>query len=176
MITIVQTISNSIKDAVRYIKAVRYSSTDVVVPKSVLPAGIDSVPIKDMMAAYAKDESGNGVLLGYFNKSLLANEGEIRIFSIDNSGTVKAYAYCKSDGNLVLNGTADNAVRYSPLNTGLQNEVTIINSNFTAIAATITAMLAKLNPIAPTSTIPPYVPTSVTLDISSSKINTIKTP
>jgi hypothetical protein len=127
--------------------------------------GIDSNPVKDMVAIYTKTElDGNEYIIGYLNKNRLAEIGETRLFSTDSTGTLKTFVWLKSDGTMQLGGTIHNAVRYTPLNTGLQNEVALINAELVKIAAAI-------NAIAPGS----YTPALISLNISASKINEIKT-
>jgi hypothetical protein len=129
------------------------------------PYGIDSNPVKDMVAIYAKTElDGNEYIIGYLNKNRLAAIGETRLFSTDTNGTLKTFVWLKSDGTMQLGGSIHNAVRYTPLNAGLQSEVTLINAEFVKIAAALNAIIPGI-----------YVPVPVTLNISSSKINEIKT-
>jgi hypothetical protein len=127
--------------------------------------GIDSNPVKDMVAIYAKTElDGNEYIIGYLNKNRLAAIGETRLFSTDTNGALKAFIWLKSDGTMQLGGSVHNAVRYTPLNSGLQSEVSLINAELVKIAAAI-------NAIVPGS----YIPAPISLNITASKINEIKT-
>jgi hypothetical protein len=98
---------------------------------------------------------------------------------MDASGNLKAVGWLHADGTIVfnyttmtLNGTADNPVRYIPLNTALQAAITTINTNFSNIATAIATVAAAAG-LPPTP--PQYTPTAVSLDISAAKINDIKT-
>lgn len=128
------------------------------------PHGIDSNPTKGMVAIYVKTElDGNEYIIGYLNKESLAEPGETRIFSTDANGTLKAYSWHKTDGTIQFNGNADNLVRYAALNTQLQNEVTAINVELAKISAALNAIIPNI-----------YVMQAITLNISSSKINDLK--
>ena len=146
-------------------KAYRYGNIDVQTPLQASPFGLDSAPIKDMVAVYSKtDNDDTNVVIGYFNKNLLAQTGESRLFSTDAQGNLKTYIWLKNDGNIQLGGTVDNAVRYTPLNAGIQSFQTSIQAELVKIATAITAVGGA------------YVPGSLNVNISNSKIDTIKTP
>lgn len=148
----------------RLVKAYRYGSIDVQTPLQASPYGLDSAPIKDMVAVYSKtDNDDTNVVLGYFNKNLLAQEGEVRLFSTDSNGSLKTYVWVKNDGNIQLGGSADNAVRYSKLNMGLQQFKVDMQAELVKIAAGIVAGGGT------------YTPATLNIDVSASKINTIKT-
>ena len=154
---------NIIKGGKRFLKVFEFGvkTADVAAP-----FGDDSVPLVDMIAIYAKTaENGDNVVVGYLNKNQIATEGEKRIFSVNPSdGSLSFDVYLKTDGTCELGGNVDNAVRYLPLNSGLQQETLAINAELAKIAAV-------LNSIVPGS----YVVTPVTVDISQSKIEEIKT-
>jgi hypothetical protein len=149
----------------RLVKAYRYGSIDVQTPIQVSPFGLDSAPIKDMVAVYSKTDSDDtNVLLGYFNTNLLAEEGETRLFSTDAQGNVKNFIWLKKDGKMQLGGTVDHAVRYQKLQDGLDAMVSLINQNLPLIQSGIATAGGS------------YTPISVTLNISDAKIETITTP
>lgn len=128
------------------------------------PYGIDSHPIKDMVAIYAKTElDGNEYIIGYLNKDCLAAIGEMRVFSTNETGTLKAYTWYKNDGTQELNGNADNLVRWAALNTQLQNEVTAINVELTKISAALNAIIPGI-----------YTMQAITLNINTAKISDLK--
>jgi len=128
------------------------------------PHGIDSNPVKGMVAIYAKTEmDGNEYIIGYLNKECLAEPGETRIFSTDENGTLKAYSWHKADGNIEFNGDADNLVRYAALNTDLQNQVNAINAELAKISTALNGIIPGIYPMQP-----------ITLDISSAKIDDLK--
>lgn len=148
----------------RVVKALRMGKEDVQTSFDISSYGIDSNPIAGMIAVYEMTSSGQTVIVGYINKNKLAGVGELRLYSTDANGTEKFFAWFKNDGTMQLGGTAHNLVRFTPLQTGLQNQDTAINTELTKIAAAI-------NAIVPGS----YIPTPISTNISSAKINEIKT-
>lgn len=131
--------------------------------KECAPFGVDTNPLKDMMAIYATTpNSSQKYIVGYINKGQLAEEGETRLYSVDLSGNLQSYIWNKKDGTLELNGNTYSAVRYAPLNTGLQNEVSLINQNFTALQTAITSLGGT------------YLPINVTVNISSAESPKVK--
>lgn len=163
---LVKTVSNAVQNSVRRIKVLLFGGADVRTAQQVTPFGIDSAPVKDMIAVYSDTSiTGEQVIVGYLNKSLLAQTGELRLYSTDSSNAVQFYAWFKADGTLELNGTADNAVRYAALNTGLQQYNNDVLTKLNMLAAAI-------NAIVPGSV---TVPITITLDVSGSKIDEIKT-
>ena len=148
------------------LKVLRFGKDDVVTPRPVFPFGIESVPAGELLALYADTQrDGKPVLIGYVPEAQVAQKGEVRLYSTNEAGdSVQFYLLCKNDGTAEMGGTADNLVRYTPLNTALQSEKNLIMQNFAAIATAI-------NAIAPGA----YTPINVTVDISGAKIDEIKT-
>lgn len=129
------------------------------------PFGLDSNPINDSVAIFCQTEtSSEPVIIGYIQKNRIAEPGEMRLYSVDEQGNQKNYIWLKKDGNIEVGGNADNLVRYSKLDLGLQNEATLINTELGKIAAV-------LNSLAPGS----YIPTPVIINISQSKCDKVKT-
>lgn len=146
-----------------FIKVLRYGKSDVQTALNILPKGVDSKPVKEDLAVWSKTSSGDSVIIGYVKKSELVNEGEIRIYSTDSSGSDKFSIYIKNNGNCELGGNTDNAVRYSPLNQGLQDFITNINTELGKIATGISGAGGS------------YVPTVQQININDSKIDEIET-
>ncbi|HXP52177.1 MAG TPA: hypothetical protein VN922_19630 [Bacteroidia bacterium] len=165
MLSLVKVISTDYdKFKKRVIKLLRFGRKDVQTAMEVASPGIDANPIKDMIAVYGPtNEQGKKILLGYFNKNQLAAPGEVRLFSTDSDGNVKFYTWIKNNGTIEFNGSADNLVRYLKLNQALQQQVTKINTELGKIATGIVAGGGS------------YTPTLLTLDISASKIDEMKT-
>lgn len=165
MIKVLKVTQTSFDKLKRLVVKAWNGKSDVRTALEATPYGIDSRPVKDMITMYLRSElDGSEYILGYLNKNRLADIGETRLFSTDADGGLKFYVWLKKDGTLQLGGSAHNLVRYAPLNTALQSEVTAINAEFTKIATALNALIPGI-----------YVPTPVTLDISASKINEIKT-
>jgi hypothetical protein len=105
----------------RVIKFLRLGKSDVQTSVQAGPYGVDAVPVQDMIAVFAPTgEKGKTVILGYLNKNSLAGIGEHRIFSTDENGEQQTYIWLKNDGSIEVGGNADNAVRYSALETAFQ--------------------------------------------------------
>lgn len=166
MINLVKVISSAF-DSVkrRIVKGYAMGTSDVRTAFEASPYGIDSNPIANMRAIYAETAvKGQPVIIGYVNKNQLADVGENRIYATDKDGNLKFYIWQKADGTVEIGGTADNAVRYTPLNTGLQDFITLLQAELVKIAAGITGVGGS------------YAPGTMSIDISASKIDEIKTP
>jgi hypothetical protein len=166
MLGLVQIISTTIDKLKRRVPKFTYRGPkDVQTAYQIGPHGVDSVPIKDMIAVYGDTNAdGSTVILGYINKNALAKEGEMRIFATDANGGLKGYVWLKNTGICEIMGSTDNAVRWLALNTQLQALVTAQNVENTKIATAISALIPGL-----------YVPAPLVLDITSAKITEIKT-
>lgn len=148
----------------RVIKFLRYGKSDIQTAQEITPFGIDSNPLKDMIAVYGQTgENGKTVILGYVNKNQIAEIGETRIFSQTENGADSFYIHLKNDETLEIGGTAHNLVRYTPLNTALQQQVNAINVELGKIAAGIATGGGA------------YTPQPISLNISDAKIEEIKT-
>jgi len=161
MINTTKVISTSFDSVKRLlVKVLRLGSKDVREIKQVSPYGIDSNPVKDMVAIFAATpETGKDYIVGYINKNCIANPGEVRMFSTDDSGTLKAYSYHKNDGTIEFCGSANTLVKHAPLDSSLQTMVSLINAELLKIQAAY----------------PLYIPTPVTLNISASNASKLKT-
>jgi len=77
------------------------------------PYGVDSNPVKGMVALYVKSElDGKESIVGYYNKERLAEVGETRVFSTDQSGAFKFNFWLRADGTALL-GDSDNPAQYT---------------------------------------------------------------
>ncbi|MDA3816944.1 MAG: hypothetical protein PF486_06165 [Prolixibacteraceae bacterium] len=160
-----------------FIKALIYGKSDVRTAPQSLPFGIDSKPVKDKIAVYCQMENrSKSVMLGFLSKSDKTNPGEMRIYATDQSGNEVFAIMMDNDGNVTFDGAGvgtDNLVAYSKLNTGLSNQDTLINTELTGIAASLTAINSYLTGLGVATS--PYVKGTVSTNISSSKIDKIKT-
>lgn len=149
----------------RIVKILRLGKSDVQTAFEVGSYGIDSNPVKDMVAIYAESSvKGEVVIVGYITKNKVAQTGELRLYSTNAQGTEQTYAYLKNDGTIELAGNADNLVRFVALNTALQAQVGLINVELGKIATAINAIVPGA-----------YIPTPITLNITASKVNELKT-
>ena len=165
MNNIVKVISTSVTEGLRQIKFLLMGRSDVQEVPQVAPFGIDSNPIKDSIAVYSKTlQDGEAVIIGYIPKISLAELGELRLYSTDSNGAEKTYTLLKNDGNIEINGNTDNMVRHSNLSTSFINYSSNVGTELGKIAAAI-------NAIAPGS----YTPVVPSIDISTAKIDNVKT-
>lgn len=158
----------------RIIKFLRLGKMDVQTSKQTGPFGIDSNPIRDMVAVYSPtEEKGKTVIIGYIHKNQLADVGETRVFSTDSSGTLKTYIWMHSNGIMDIGGNTKHLARFEELKTG-----------FDLLKADFNALVVKYNlhthpyvsPTGPAVSSPTTsTQTQSTASIDSSKTENIKT-
>jgi len=173
---LVKIISTEINDLTeRVSKFLRFGLKDVQTALQTAPYGVDSNPIKDMIAIYgATSDKGKPVIIGYINQNQLADIGETRIFSTDASGNLKTFIWLQNDGIMEIAGDVDNMVRFSDLKSGfdeLKSDLNDLKSKWNTFAAAYV-------PGGPTPVgTPPTASTSSisTASIDDSKIDKIKT-
>lgn len=150
---ITKVISNIIESGFRKIKVLVTVDKDVRTAQQVSPFGIDSVPIAGMKAIYAAtNKNGKNVIVGYYNKSLLANDGESRLYSVDDDGAVSTFIWLKNDGTMEIGGAANHMTQYEGL------------------ATAFNTLKADLNQARAALSLPPSI-----ADITAAKIDEIKT-
>lgn len=170
-------ISSSIDNIGRmFIKVLRLGRSDVQDVLEVSPYGVDSRPVKEMVAIYSEtSEKGKSVIVGYINKNRLAEIGEHRTFSTDANGDLKFYTWLKADGTLELGGNAKHLARFEELKTGFDQLKSNFNSFVSAFNSHVHPTAASGPPSIPTP-VPSVIPVSVSsASIDSSKIDEIKT-
>jgi len=141
MINLVKVISTEIKNSKLFVKILRYGRSDIQTPKQVSPYGVDSNPVKDMVAVYAKCGSdNNNVIIGYINKNSIAKVGELRLFSTDADGAEKFYYYLKDDGTTEIGGNSNFAVKYNELKSEYDKTKNYLTTLKTATGAVATAL------------------------------------
>jgi hypothetical protein len=128
------------------------------------PFGVDSSPLKDMIAVYGNTTSDSeSVIIGYINENQVAEPGETRLFSLDSNGSLKSYLYLKKDGVIELNGDSNFAVKFNELQTVLNSLASNIDIENAKISAAITALGGS------------YIQAPITIDLTPAKNETIKT-
>jgi hypothetical protein len=143
-----------------FIKVLRFGRNDVITAEPVLPHGIDSKPVADTPGVHATTQNNDTtVMLGYILHSEITKEGETRIYATDENGNEVFDIFLKRDGTCEFGGNSDFIVRYNALNTGLTSFVNTLNTALVTAFATVG-----------------YTWTPITLNISSAKVNNIKTP
>lgn len=116
----------------RVIKVLRFGKSDVQTAIECSPYGVDSNPIKDMVAVYGETtEKGKVNIIGYINKNQKAGVGELRLFSTDSDGVEKFYTWLKSDGTIEIGGNSNFAVKYNELETEFNKLKTNFNNHLT---------------------------------------------
>lgn len=159
---ITEVISTAV-DVFRFIKF-RMSANNIGNMRQAAPFGVDSNPIAGLKAIYSDTSlKGKGVIIGYLNESNLTDEGETRLYSMNSEGELQTYILLKADGVIELAGNSHNAVRYTPLNTAIQSFKTALQTELGLIASGIAAGGGS------------YTPGLLSIDISASKIDEIKT-
>lgn len=177
MVTLVKTIATKLEDAYRHIKVQVMGKNDIQTPAEALPYGIDSNPVKDLVAVYAASTvKGEPVILGYLQKNRLAELGALRLYATDDAGAEQNYIYLRADGTIEVGGSADNMVRYSELETAFND----LKSDHNRLAAKWDAFTAAYVPGSPATVgLPATLAGSAvgasTADITPAKIDEIKT-
>lgn len=116
-------------------KGVQTAKVQIFAPQNVgqaptlAPPGIDASPIAGMTAIYgATTANGVNVIIGYINTGALAEAGEIRIFSTDAQGALKAFVHAKKNGDLHLNGNTKHLTVFEEMKTAFDNFRTDFNN------------------------------------------------
>ena len=98
------------------VKILRLGASDVQTSKQISPYGIDSNPVKDMIAIQAETSiKGENVIIGYIGKQHITKQGELRLYSTDENGVLKSTVYLKNDETLELMGNSNFAVKFNEL-------------------------------------------------------------
>lgn len=162
----------------RWIKVLRMGRHDIQECKQASPFGIDSNPIKGMVAVYdVSGTNGEAVIVVYVHKHNIAAAGETRIFCTNDDDEEQFYVWLKKNGTLELGGDQYNLVRYQQLETAFNQ----LRSDFNALVANYNAhqhtyINSAGNPAATTvGVVNPANGVVSTADMSSAKINEIKT-
>ena len=160
MISFSKVKGSALEKGIRILKVLQFG---IKTADEVSSFGDDSNPLKDMTAIYAESsEAGEPVILGYINTNQISKEGEKRIYSLKSDGSTSFYIHLKNDGTMEFGGTADNLVRYSPINTALNQQAVDINTELSKISAAL-ALIGGV-----------YTPTPINIDVSGSKIDEAK--
>lgn len=160
MITLSKTRDTFVENAKLIIKVLQFGAKTA---KQTAPFGIDSNPLDNYTAIYSETlNAGESVILGYINKNYITEKGEIRLYSLNDSGVVQAYAHLRKNGDLELNGSEFSAVRYENLKVAIDQQNLLINAELAKIVASIAALGGS------------YIATPVSTNLTSSRSPTIK--
>lgn len=158
---LIEYIQAKIEKGKRYIKAYVYGDY-AREARQMSIAGVDSSPVKGTKGLFLKTtNSSEPVFLGNIGLAE-AEEGEIQIYSWDGK-TKEGFIWIKKDGTIEINGSADNAVRFSPIDSACSKLAQDINAELVKIAAGITTAGGA------------YTPSPISIDISDAKIDNVKT-
>lgn len=103
----------------RLIKSIGFGASDVQTSDQIASHGIDSNPIKGLIAIKAGTSiAGETVVLGYINPDQIAESGEIHLFATDSDGVEKFRIKVKNDGTCEIGGDARNAAGFQELQMG----------------------------------------------------------
>ncbi len=142
------------------VKVLRLGNQDVQTSKQVSPFGVDSNPIKDMIAIQGETSiKGETVIIGYIGKEHITKPGETRIYSTDENGVLKSTVYLKDDETLELMGDVNFAVKFNELQTAFDELKLKFNTH--------------IHPASSGTTSPTTTPS--TANISAAKNDKIKT-
>ena len=169
MVKFVTTLSSKLNElSQRIIKVNSMGIGNTQTPLQANPHGLDSHPVKGMIAIYAPSQGmGETVIIGYLSRDQIAEIGETRVYSTDKDGVLKASIHLKNDETIEINGNSDNMVRFSELETAFNQLKTDFNAHSHITTATVGATPT------PGVIAPPTAPSSA--DISGAKIDKIKT-
>lgn len=113
-VKVISTSINSLKQ--RVVKFLASGRGNVQTALEISPYGVDSNPIKGMIAIYGKtNNTGETIIVGYINKNQKAGIGEFRTFATDADGVEKFYTWMKADGTMEIGGVANFAVKFNEL-------------------------------------------------------------
>ncbi len=164
---ITKLISTQIKNGLRFVKVLRSGKSDTREGYQVTPFGDDSNPVnyEGMRAIFCETEvKGKQIILGYIHPNQLAAIGEKRIFSTDADGQVKFYIWLHSNGTCDFGGNTNHLAQYEALATAF-NE---LQQKFNTFAAAYT-------PGSPSSVGTPPTIQQSTADITTAKLDNLKT-
>lgn len=162
MISLSKIKSSTIESGKRILKVIGIGGSAYTAKES-YPFGFDSVPPEGYTALYSdtsnRDES---VIIGYINKSQLAEVGGARMYAVGSFGEVSGFVYVRASGDIELNGSNYSAVRFQELKTQIDLLQTQINSQWPLISSGIATGGGVYNP------------TNVSIDLTSSESATVK--
>lgn len=148
----------------RIIKVLRLGKQDVQTPLQAGPFGSDVNPPANIRALYMRTGTkGDTFIVGFVNIDQVAEVGENRMFSTNENGDLIFEARMRNDGTFEIGGSVDNLIRFAKLDVQMQKLSTDINTELTKIASGIATGGGA------------YTPAPISIDISTAKIDELKT-
>ena len=159
----------------RFIKVLGFGKNDVQTPDQIAPFGIDSNPVKGMLAVQIESSViGESVVMGYIHKDVIAAKGETHIFSTDEDGVEQFRIKLRDNGTVEIGGDADNAVRYSKMAERVDELKGDLNDLKQVFASWI--VTPQDGGLALKTALATYFATPIAKQISAAKIDEIKVP
>lgn len=127
------------------------------------PFGFDGNPPNEMDAIFLETAAGGEpVIIGYIQTQRLANQGEARLYALNENNNLSTYLWLRKDQTVEIGGNNENLVKFSKLQQELLNLQNKLNSEMTKIASGISTAGGV------------YIPDAITINIQSSKTDLIK--
>lgn len=140
----------------RLIKFIGWCKNDVKNPPECMPYGVDSNPIKNIVAIYIQNPSGQLVVVGYLNVNQMADTGEFRTYATDSDGNLKGSIWLKNTGEIDILATG--TPKKIKLNSGSSKAV--LGDKLTTVLNDISGLLTSINTWGSTVTPPLVLPVS----------------
>lgn len=157
---------------VRLLKVELFDPDDLQTAQLMTQAGEDNNPPKESRVIVLSIGSAWKIAIAVDDGiTPEVEQGERKVYSSDG-GAIKAFIHFKKNGDVIINGDGDNAIRYSKMKEAFDQLKSDFNNFLT------TAYNLHQHPTAaPGPPSPPTLPgTSSVADMSSSKIDEIKVP
>ncbi|NRA92568.1 MAG: hypothetical protein HRU26_07765 [Psychroserpens sp.] len=177
MISIGKVTSTTVSNMVRTVKAIVLGKN----PRTALyagPFGEDSVPPQNTRAIVVQGVSSDSkVVIAYINRNQLDSlaEGEKRIYSVKDDGSLSTDIILRSDGTMEIGGNTDFLVRYSKLKEEYDKTKDALDSIINILSGSPINEAGNGSPSSLQAALKTALTGKSTGDISSSKIEEIKT-
>lgn len=172
---VAEVIETRVVDGRRLVKCRVMGKDDIQEIQFIQPFGIDSNPRPDKRGVHTATGSlDTKLFLGVANDNCAAEVGEVIIFSEDENNEVASYIHFKADGNILINGDTDNAVRFKPMAETIkeiQDDIGALKNVFSTWVVVPADGGAALKAAAAT-----WFATPLVENIDDSKIDEVKVP
>lgn len=179
MIKLLRVASSKFDKLKRLVVTVWNGGSDVLTAEEYGPYGVDSRPIKDIIAAYTRSaKDGDDLIIGVLNKDRKAEVGEIRLFSTNSSGVLKFNVWLRNDGFMLAGASGEPAdyTNFAVLFNEMKTEFNSLKSDHNTLAQKWNAFCNSYTPGSPSTTgLPPTLTTS-TVSLNTSNIDNAKHP
>lgn len=164
MIALAKYSSSVIEQGKRILKSIGIGGS-VMTTKECAPFGIDSQPPEGYTAIYANTTNNSEeVIIGYINRNQISQAGECRLYAVGVGNTVISEIYLKNNGQILMNNGNKSSVRFQDLKTAIDQQNTLINTQFQIISGLFSGLGLT------------YVPGTITTNLTNSESPNIKIP